>query len=191
MIGNKGILSNLNSIFSLLSVTLVDSFTSYTEGVGTINATPSLSISSILYISKFLSNLLPVSRLTKSLDCSLTFFRDYYVFQELRTQKTIGIGHESGGLYHIERGSEVIACFNSLPYLDILCWSGHRSSQNLKNLVSNLSHVSSLDYESCQLGKHYCMSYSLRVDKRVDGLFDFPIFGDHVLLVQNLGLGIL
>ena len=74
MTENKHILSTLNSISSPFFVTLAYGSTSYTEGVGAAYVTPSLSLSSALYISKFLFNLLFVSRLTKFLNCSVTFF---------------------------------------------------------------------------------------------------------------------
>ena len=115
MTENKGILFPLNSIFSLLLVTLAYGSTSYTESMGTVNATPSLSLSYVLYIPKFLFNLLFGSRLTKSLNCSITLFPDHCVFQGHRMQKTIGTGHESEDIYYLERGSEVVACSNSIP----------------------------------------------------------------------------
>ena len=48
MNGNKGILSTMSSISSLLLVTLADDSTSYTKGVGTANAISSLLLSSVL-----------------------------------------------------------------------------------------------------------------------------------------------
>ena len=80
MTGNKGILSTLHSVSPLLPVTLIDGFTSYTEGVGTTNATQFLSLSYILYVSNFRSILLSVNRLIKSLNYSITFFPDLCVF---------------------------------------------------------------------------------------------------------------
>jgi len=65
---NKGILSTLNSLSSLLPVTLVDGSASYTGGVATANATLYLSLSCVLYIPKFSFNLLSVSKLTRSLN---------------------------------------------------------------------------------------------------------------------------
>ena len=62
-----------------------------------------------------------------------------------------------------------------LPAL-IFIVEDYTSLQNLKILVPFLSHVSSLDCESCQLAKHHRMSYSLRVDKRVGGFFDLAHF---------------
>jgi len=61
MTENKSIQSTLNSISLLLPVTLADGYTSYTEGVGTANDIPSLSLSSVLYALKFPFNLLLVS----------------------------------------------------------------------------------------------------------------------------------
>ena len=63
-------------------------------------------------------------------------------------QKAIDSGHESGGLYHLERGSKEIACSSSIFYLDIHCPLSYSSLQNLKMLVPTLGHVSSLDYDS-------------------------------------------
>ena len=73
MTGKKDFLFTLNSASTLLPVTLEDDSTSYAEGVGATNATPSLPLSSVLYTPKFSFNLLYVSRLTKSLNCSVTF----------------------------------------------------------------------------------------------------------------------
>ena len=101
MTGNKNILSTMNSISSLFSVTLRNDSTCYTESVGIANATPSLSY--VLYIPKFSFNLLFGSRLTKSLNCSMTLFPDHCVFQELKMQKTIGTGRESEDIYYLER----------------------------------------------------------------------------------------
>jgi len=71
-------MSALLSVSSLLLVTLADG-SSYTKGVGTTNATHSLSLSSVVYVPKFPFNLLSVSRLIKSLNYSLAFFPDYCV----------------------------------------------------------------------------------------------------------------
>lgn len=61
MTENKSIFSTLNSVSSLLPVTLVDGSRSYDEEASSANATPSLSLSYILYIPKFPLNLLSVN----------------------------------------------------------------------------------------------------------------------------------
>lgn len=42
----------------------------------------------------------------------------------------------------------------------------------LKKLVPELSQEVSLEYESCQMGKHHHVPYPLRVNKRVDHPFE-------------------
>ena len=89
----------------------------------------------------------------------MTLFSSHCVFHKLGTQRTIGTCCESGGIYHLERDAEAVVCLSSMPYLDIHCQLGHSSLQNLKTLVPALSHVSSLDYKSCQLSKHHYILY--------------------------------
>ena len=56
----------------------------------------------------------------------MAFFVDHRVFQELETQKMISTSRESRGLYHLERGSEAVACSSSISYVDIHCRLGIR-----------------------------------------------------------------
>jgi len=42
----------------------------------------------------------------------------------------------------------------------------------LRKLVPELSQVSSLELESCQMDKDHCVSYPLRVNKRADHSFE-------------------
>ncbi|XP_060194554.1 LRR receptor-like serine/threonine-protein kinase RGI5 isoform X1 [Lycium barbarum] len=53
----------------------------------------------VLHVSTFKFNLLSVSKLTKQLSCSVSFYPDFYLFQELFTGRVIGIGRERDGLY--------------------------------------------------------------------------------------------
>ena len=46
----------------------------------------------VLHVPSFHVNLLSVSKLTKSLNCSLTFYPDFCVLQDLETKKMIGLG---------------------------------------------------------------------------------------------------
>ncbi|KAL0363864.1 UNVERIFIED_CONTAM: hypothetical protein Sangu_0484000 [Sesamum angustifolium] len=53
------------------------------------------------HLTEFPVNLLSVSQLTQKHNCSVTLFPSYCVFQDLQTQRTIGGGHEHGGLYFL------------------------------------------------------------------------------------------
>ena len=69
--------------------------------------------------------------MTKSLNCSITFFPDQCVFKELAMQRTIDTGCETCGLYQLET-DPAVARFSSTSYLDIYCPLGHSSLENLK-----------------------------------------------------------
>ena len=60
---------------------------------GLVHTTPSLSLSSFLHVPSFTANLLSISRITRDLNCSVTFFPSFYVFQDLQT-RTIDSGRE-------------------------------------------------------------------------------------------------
>ena len=53
-------------------------------------------------LSQFSFDLISVSKLTRTLDCSISFFPDYCLIQDLSTKWIIGRGRESGGLYILE-----------------------------------------------------------------------------------------
>nr|KYP40978.1 hypothetical protein KK1_037667 [Cajanus cajan] len=52
------------------------------HGVGTVHLSPSLSIDNILYVPESPFNLLSLSRLTRSLDCLISFTKDSVFLQD-------------------------------------------------------------------------------------------------------------
>ena len=62
-----------------------------------------ISLSFVLYIPNFPFNLLPISKLTKLLNCIAIFLSTHCIFQDLKTGKIIGGGHEARGLYYLDR----------------------------------------------------------------------------------------
>jgi len=71
--GNKSLFSSLSSTNLLPSVTLADGSRVSSHGVGTFKLFPSLTIGNVLYVPGSLFNLLSISRLTRSLDCIVSF----------------------------------------------------------------------------------------------------------------------
>ncbi len=112
-----------------------------------------------------------VSKLTKQLKCSVCFFPDHVIIQDLKTKKTIGEGRESNGMYYFDGLQSSVACPVSASPLLIHSRLDHPSLENLKKLVPNLNSTSTLECESCQLGKHHRALYLSRVNKRVDKPF--------------------
>jgi hypothetical protein len=69
----------------------------------------------VLYIPSFKCNLLLISRLTKALQCSVTFFPSFCVLQDLKSKKLIGMGELHDGLYYFHRLHLPFIAAASLP----------------------------------------------------------------------------
>nr|XP_027073728.1 uncharacterized protein LOC113698197 isoform X1 [Coffea arabica] len=129
MTDNKGILSSFNPNKGHPNVTLADGSCASVVGSGVAIPMSSISLYSVLCLPNFSFNLLSVSKITKALKCSVSFFSEYCVFQDLMTGKIIGKGRESGGLYTLETHSskvqKPVACSSTLTPLEIHCRLGH------------------------------------------------------------------
>ncbi|KAJ4706604.1 Retrovirus-related Pol polyprotein from transposon TNT 1-94 [Melia azedarach] len=62
------------------------------SGAGNVSFSSTLPMSSVLLAPNLSNNLLSISKITKTLNCSVTFHSTYCVFQDNLTKKTIGIG---------------------------------------------------------------------------------------------------
>ena len=173
MTGTSSLLFDLEQSSSLPNVTLADGSATIVSGLGTANLSPNLSISFVLYIPDFPFNLLSISKLTKILNRAAIFLATHCIFQDLKTGKIIGGGHEASGLYYLDqRGSSyLVASHLSISPLQHHCHLGHPSLQNLKSLVSLCRQIESLQCEACQLGKHHRVPFAPRCESRVSSPF--------------------
>lgn len=174
MTGNPTIFSNFNKHRSPSHVTIANGSTTPVLGSGTIDLTPSVSLSSVLSLPNFSFNLLSVSKITRALNCCVSFFPDFCVFQDLSTKRIIGRGRETDGLYIFEpQVPSSLTCSSSSSPLDVHCRLGHPSLQNLKKLCPEFSYLPSLQCESCQFAKHQRIHLSPRVsNKRASSPFE-------------------
>ena len=78
MIGNSSLFTTFQSHPSTSTVTLANGSKSCVLGSGTINPTPLTHLS----LPHFSFNLISVSKLTRTLNCSISFFPVYCMFQE-------------------------------------------------------------------------------------------------------------
>ena len=118
-----------------------------------------------------------MSKPTLTLNCSISFFPNYCLIQELSTTRIIGRGRESGGLYIFEiEVSKSIACFVFVTSFELHCHLGHQSLSLLKKQCPQFSSLSSLNRESCQYAKLHCVHLSPRVNKRASTPFKFVHF---------------
>ena len=104
--------------------------------------------------------------------CVLTFSHNSVTLQDWSTWKTIGIGHESQGLFHL-----------SSPFCSTVCTSteapllhhsrlDYKSLSKFRKLVPHFSSLSSLECESCQLGKHTRVFFLKSLDPRTRSYFE-------------------
>lgn len=167
--GNKNLFSSLSTSGFLPTITSANGSQTRSEGIGTVRILPSISVTSVLYVPNYPFNLLSVSRLTHSHDCSVTFTNNNVTLQDQSSGRTIGVGCESQGLYYLSVSSQTCSAKDS-P-LTIHAQLGHPSISKLHKLVPNLSKVSNLHCESCQLGKHTRGQFPNRFNKRAPSPF--------------------
>ena len=99
--GNKDLFSSLTFLSPLPTITLANGSQTIAKGIGSVCPLPSLPITSVLYVPNFPCNLIFISKLTRDLHCVLTFLHNSVTLQDRGTGKTIGIAHESQGLFHL------------------------------------------------------------------------------------------
>ncbi|RVW87594.1 Retrovirus-related Pol polyprotein from transposon RE1 [Vitis vinifera] len=142
-------------------------------GIGLALSLPSLPLTSVLYTPECPFNLISISKLTRTLNCSITFSDKIVTLQDRSTGKTIGIGRESQGLYHLTSDSSAAVCISTDAPLLIHNRLGHPSLSKFQKMVPRFSTLSSLPCESCQLGKHTRVSFPKCVNNRAKSPFEF------------------
>ncbi|XP_070006743.1 uncharacterized protein [Nicotiana sylvestris] len=155
---NKTLLSNIVYSQSLPAVTLVNGCQTKAQGVGQANPLSSITLDSILYVP----------------GCPFSLASDR------STGQTIGTGRESEGLYYLNSLSPSTTCRVTDPPDLIHCRLGHPSLSKLQKMVPSLSSLSTLDCESCQLGKHTRASFPRSVESHAESVFSlvhFDIWG--------------
>ena len=117
-------------------------------------------------------NLISISKLIHDLNCSFTFSHSSVTLQDRSTRRTIGIGHESQGLYHLSSALSSTVCASVDEPLLVHRRFGHPNISKLRKMVSRFSSLSSLEYESCQLGKHIRVSFLKPLESRNKSPFE-------------------
>ncbi|RVW78995.1 Retrovirus-related Pol polyprotein from transposon RE1 [Vitis vinifera] len=142
--GNKDLFSSITTTSALPTVTLANGSQTVAKGIGLTLPLPFLPLTSVLYTPECPFNLISISKITRTLNCSITFSNKFVTLQDRSTGKTIGIG---------------------LVWATLVSPSSKRWS-----LV--FSTLSSLSCESCQLGKHTRVSFPKRLNNRAKSPFE-------------------
>ena len=98
MTGSTTTLDNFQIGDKDLTVLMADGTQSLVKGKGSV-CVADLLIESVLHVPNLSCNLLSVSKLTRDLDCIVTFFPSYCIFQDRSSRKVIGSVEENDGLY--------------------------------------------------------------------------------------------
>ena len=83
MTSNSSLFITFQSHHSTSIVSLADGSMS---GSGTIHLTPLITLTYIMSLPQFSFNLISMSKLTRTLNCSISFFSDYCLIQDLSTK---------------------------------------------------------------------------------------------------------
>ena len=169
--GNKDLFSSIATTSALPTVTLANGSQTVAKGIGLAHPLPSLPLTSVLYTPECSFNRISISKITRTPNCSITF-SDKFVMQDRSTVKTIGIGRESQGLYHLTLHSTLAVCISTDTPLLIHSCLGHLSLSKFQKMVPRFSSLSSLACESCQLGKHTRVSFPKRLNNRTKSHFE-------------------
>ena len=141
-------------------------------GQGNINLTLSLTLKFVLHVPKLLINLLYIHQITKDLNCSVTFFSSYCVFQDRIMRRMIGHAREWVGFYFLETSS---GSGDILPRSHLSTFSpnkyqiwlhhfrlGHPPFSLLNKMFpSSFTHldVNNFHCGTCELAKHHRVSF--------------------------------
>ena len=128
-------------------ITLANGTKVTSKGVGKVSISLSLNLDPVLFVPNCPFNLVSLSQLTKTLNCSVTFDVDSFVIQERGTDRLIGVGHESRGLYYLETSSSV-SCFEYPSPKLLHDRLGHPHLSKLKKMVPSLNKIQVLECES-------------------------------------------
>ncbi|RVW64348.1 Retrovirus-related Pol polyprotein from transposon RE2 [Vitis vinifera] len=179
--GNKDLFSSITITSALPTVTLASGSQTMAKGFGLAHPLPFLPLHSVLYAPECPFNLISISKITRTLNCSITFSNKFVTLQDRSTGKTIGIGRESQGLYHLTSPSTPAVCISTDAPLLIHSRLGHPSLskfQKMDKLSAKATKCIFLGYSRLQKGYRCYSSETHRYFLSADVTFfeDSPFF---------------
>jgi hypothetical protein len=98
MTNSSTFLSDYHPIATPKGVTLANGSLFKVVSLGITHLSSDIELLSVLHVPSFPFNLLSISKITKALNCSVSFYPSLYIFQDPKTRRMIGIGHKVDGL---------------------------------------------------------------------------------------------
>ncbi|CAO2199022.1 unnamed protein product [Urochloa humidicola] len=130
------------------------------HGVGSLECTPSLCLSSVLHVPSFPVNLLSVSSTVDELKCSVTFDENSCILQEKSTGRVIGTGVRRNGLWFVSHEKSALTTTSRGHEREVSLLHrrlGHVPFESLSRLYPDAFKGvdrSKLMCDACELGKH-------------------------------------
>ena len=107
---NKIVFSSLIITLPLPMITLTNGSQTMAKEIGSASPLPTIPLTLLLYVPYSPFNMLSISKLTRDLNCLITFSDNSVTLQDQSTRRTIGIGREFQGLFHLSSPSSSTAC---------------------------------------------------------------------------------
>ena len=153
-------------------ITLANGYQTMAKEIDSACPLPFIPLTYVLYVPNYPFNLIFISKLTRDLNCLITFSKNSITLQDWSTGRTIGIGLEFQGLFHLSSPSSSTACTSMDTPLLIHSRLGHLNISKFRVMVPRFSSLSSIECESCQLGKHTRVPFLRRLDQRTKSPFE-------------------
>ncbi|RVW52778.1 Retrovirus-related Pol polyprotein from transposon RE2 [Vitis vinifera] len=153
--GNKDLFSSITTTSDLPTVTLANGSQTVAKGIGLALPLPSLPLTSVLYTPECPFNLISISKITRTLNCSITFSDKFVTLQDRSTGKTIGIGRESQASITSPQIHLLQFAFPLDAPLLIHNRLGHPSLSKFQKMVPRFSTLSSLPSQFTSFMSHH------------------------------------
>ena len=145
--GNEDHFSSLTITSPLPMITLANGSQTMAKGIGSTSPLPSIPPTSVLYVPDSPFNLFSISKLTCDLNCLITFSNNSVTLHDWSMGRTIGIGREFQGLFHLSSPSSSTACTSMETPLLIHNRLGHLNISKFRVMVPRFSSLSSIECE--------------------------------------------
>ena len=129
--------------------TLANGSQTMAKGISSACPLPSVPLTYVLYVPDCPFNLIYISKLTRDINCLITFYDNYVTLQDRSMGRTIGIGREFQGLFHLSSPSSSTACTSMDTHLLIHNRLCHPNISKFRIMVPRFSSLSSIECESC------------------------------------------
>ena len=106
----KTFFSSLTITSPLPMITLANGSQTMAKGISSACPLPSVPLTSVLYVRDSPFNMISISKLTRDLNCLITFSNNSVTLQDQSTRRTIDIGREFQVLFYLSSPSSSTTC---------------------------------------------------------------------------------